>query len=72
VILLKANKKDYSLPKVYRVISLLNCLGKAFEKTLAIRLSYLAETGGLLQETQIGGRKQKLALDACLLLQSKV
>jgi hypothetical protein len=67
-----ANKKDYSLPKAYRVISLLNCLGKAFEKILATRLSYLAETGDLLQETQIGGRKQKSALDACLLLQSKV
>jgi hypothetical protein len=72
VILPKANKKDYSLPKAYRVISLLNCLGKAFEKILATRLSYLAETGDLLQETQIGGRKQKSALDACLLLQAKV
>ena len=72
VILPKANKKDYSLPKAYRVISLLNCLGKAFEKILATRLSYLAETGDLLQPTQIGGRKQKSALDACLLLQSKV
>lgn len=72
VILPKANKKDYSLPKAYRVISLLNCLGKAFEKILATRLSYLAETGTLLQPTQIGGRKQKSALDACLLVQSKV
>ena len=72
VILPKANKKDYSLLKAYRVISLLNCLGKAFEKILATRLSYLAETGDLLQDTQIGGRKQKSALDACLLLQSKV
>jgi hypothetical protein len=57
VILLKVNKKDYSLLKAYRVISLLNCLGKAFEKILAIRLSYLAETGDLLQKTQIEGRK---------------
>jgi hypothetical protein len=72
VILLKANKKDYSLPKAYRVISLLKCLGKAFKKILATRLSYLAETGDLIQETQIGGRKQKSALDAYLLLQSKV
>jgi hypothetical protein len=39
---------------------------------LATRLSYLAETGDLLQDTQMGGRKQKSALDACLLLQSKV
>jgi hypothetical protein len=72
VILLKVNKKDYSLPKAYRVISLLNCLEKAFEKILATRLSYLAKTGDLLQETHIGGRKQKSTLDAYLLLQSKV
>ena len=56
----------------YRVISLLNCLGKVLEKILATRLSYLAETGELLQDTQIGGRKQRSALDAMLLLQSKV
>ena len=42
------------------------------EKILATRLSYLAETGELLQDTQIGGRKQRSALDAMLLLQSKV
>ncbi|MGG6497472.1 UNVERIFIED_CONTAM: reverse transcriptase domain-containing protein, partial [Bacteroidetes bacterium 56_B9] len=68
VVLPKANKKDYSQPKGYRVISLLNCLGKAYEKILATRLSYLVETGILLQDTQIGGRKQKSTLDACLLL----
>jgi hypothetical protein len=72
VILLKVKKKDYSLLKAYRVISLLNCPGKAFKKILATRLSYLAETGDLLQETQVEGRKQKSALDAYLLLQSKV
>jgi hypothetical protein len=53
-------------------ISVLNGLGKAFEKILATRLSYLAETGDLLRETQRGGRKPKSALNACLLLQSKV
>jgi len=68
VILPKPNKANYSLPKSYRVISLLNCLGKVLEKILATRLSYLAETGDLLQDSQIGGRKQKSALDACLLL----
>jgi hypothetical protein len=72
VILPKAIKRDYSLPMAYKVISLLNCLGKAFEKILAIRLSYLAKTGDLLQEKRIGGRKEKSALDACFLLQSKV
>jgi hypothetical protein len=54
VILLKANKKDYSLLKAYRVISLLNCIGKAFKKILATRLSYLAEIG-----TRNADRRQK-------------
>ena len=72
VILPKANKKDYLLPKSYRPVSLLNCLSKTYEKILATRLSYLAETGNLLQDSQIGGRKQRSALDAMLLLQLKV
>jgi hypothetical protein len=55
VILLKVNRKDYSLLKAYRVISLLNCLENAFKKILAIRLSYLAEAEDLLQVAQIGG-----------------
>ena len=34
-ILKKPNKPDYSLPKAYRVISLLNCLGKVSKRILA-------------------------------------
>jgi hypothetical protein len=41
-ILKKSGKPNYSLPKAYRVISLLNCLGKVSERILAKRLSYLA------------------------------
>ena len=44
VVLPKANKEDYSKLKSYRIISLLNCLGKTLEKILATRLSYLAES----------------------------
>jgi len=47
-ILKKPKKPDYSKPKVYRVILLLNCLGKVSERILARRLSYLAETTTLL------------------------
>lgn len=39
-------KRDYSKPKAYRIISLLNCLGKVSEKILARRLAYLAELPG--------------------------
>ena len=71
-ILKKPKKPDYSLPKAYRVISLLNCLGKVSERILAKRLAYLAETTGLLHESQIGGRLKKSAIDAALLLTNEV
>jgi hypothetical protein len=51
VILKKPKKPDYSALKAYRVISLLNYLGKVLERILAQRLSYLAETTYLLYPT---------------------
>jgi ribonuclease HI len=68
IILKKPGKPDYTQPKAYRVISLLNCLGKTSERILANRLSSLAETTELLHHSQIGGRKGKSAIDAALLL----
>ena len=35
IILRKPNKPNYTIPKAYRVISVLNCLGKVTEKTIA-------------------------------------
>jgi ribonuclease HI len=71
-ILKKPGKPDNSAPKAYRVISLLNCLGKVSERLLAQRLSYLAETTNLLHPSQIGGRLSKSAIDAALLLSNEV
>ena len=71
VILRKENtekKRDYSMPKAYRVISLLNCLGKVAEKIIATRLSHLAEMTDLLFPEQIGGRRARSAIDAALAL----
>ena len=67
-ILKKQGNPDCPIPKSYRVISLLNCLGKVLERIMANRLGHLAETTPLLHPTQIGGRKQKSAVDACLAL----
>ncbi len=72
VILKKPKKPNYLVPKAYRVIALLNCLGKVLERILAQRLSYLAETTHLLYPTQIGGRLKKSAIDAALLLTHEV
>lgn len=67
-VLKKVGKDDYSIPKSYRVISLLNCLGKVSEKIMAYRLGELAETTDLIHPSQLGGRKKKSAIDAALLL----
>ena len=39
---LQKPKRNYTLPKSYRIITLLNCLGKISEKILATRLAYFA------------------------------
>lgn len=71
-ILKKPNKPDYSIPKAFRVISLLNCLGKISERVIAQRLGFLAETTSLLHDSQIGSRAKKSAIDAALLLQNEI
>ena len=73
ILLPKLGKRDYNIPKYYRIISLLNCLGKVLEKLFATRLSYLANiptsnSRNLLDSTQLGGRKQRSAIDTVLLL----
>jgi hypothetical protein len=55
------------------MIALLNCQSKVLEKIIATRLSYLANSGkGLLHSSQLGGRKQRSAVDTVLLLQHYV
>jgi len=67
IILKKPDKPNYSIPKAYRIITLLNCLDKVAEKTIAVRLSYKAEINEkLLDFDQMGGRKQRSAIDAVL------
>ncbi len=67
IILKKPNKSNYSISKAYRIITLLNCLGKVAEKLIAMRLSYTAKTNDkLLDFDQIRGRKQRSAIDAVL------
>ena len=51
---------------------MLNCLGKTLEKILATRLGYLANTTSLLQDSQLGGKKQRSAIDAVLLLLNNI
>ncbi|EPS26195.1 hypothetical protein PDE_01131 [Penicillium oxalicum 114-2] len=57
VVLRKPGKDDYTQPKAYRPITLLNTLGKAIETIIANRLSYLADVHHLLPSRHTGGRK---------------
>ena len=59
VVLRKPGKDDYSMPKSYRPIALLNTLGKALEAIIATRLMYLADHYDLLPQTHIGGRRMR-------------
>ncbi len=53
----KSNKRDRTLVKSYRVITLLNCLGKVVEKVVAKQLSQFCEVNQKLHKGQIGARK---------------
>jgi Reverse transcriptase (RNA-dependent DNA polymerase) len=64
ILLQKLNKSDYSIAKSYRVISLLNCLGKVAEKVAATAIANFYETNELLHKGQFGYRKQRSAINA--------
>jgi len=72
VVLRKPNKPDYSKPKAYRPISLLETISKGLEAVVARRLSYLAETYRLLPENYFGGRPSRSAEQALNLLVEKI
>src|SRR5271163_4584705 len=55
----KPNKEDYTIPKAYRPIALLNIMGKILELVMTRKLSQLIENNNLLSETQMGARKGK-------------
>src|SRR5690606_34763654 len=60
-ILAKPNKPDYQSPKAYRIIALLNCLGKIAEKLVAKCLASLCEAHQVLDQDQMGGRRDRSA-----------
>ncbi len=67
IILKKLNKLNYSISKIYRIITLLNCLNKVVEKIIAVQLFYTAEINDkLLNFDQMKDRKQRLTINAVL------
>lgn len=72
VVLRKPGKDDYTQPKAYRPIALLNTLGKALESIVASRLTYLADTHQLLPSRHTGGRKLASTDHALHLLSQRI
>jgi hypothetical protein len=50
----KPGKEDYSLPKCYRLVALLECLGKLLEKVVAKRIAHDITALSLIPTTQFG------------------
>jgi hypothetical protein len=71
VVLRKPGKPDYSKVKAYRVIALLNCIGKVAEKVVASKLSDIVEHRDLLHAGQFGSRKGRSAVDAVAVLMNR-
>jgi ribonuclease HI len=63
IILPKPGDRDRTLPKSYRPIALLSCLGKGLERLLARRLTYLALHFRILAPDQCGATSRRAATD---------
>ena len=68
----KPNKPDYSNPRAYRLITLLECLAKVLERIVAKRLTFLAGKLNLVSPNQFGGRSNCSTDDAILTFLSDV
>ena len=65
-------KADYTIPKSYRPIALLNMLSKALESIMAEKITYLAKIFSLLPNTQMGACRGKSTESALELLTEQV
>ena len=72
VILNKPNKPDYSVPKAYRPIALMECMGKVFERIVAKRVNNDIEAHGLLSMSQFGSRPAHCTVDAVATLVHRI
>ena len=72
VVLRKPGKDDYSQPKAYRPIALLNTIGKLLETIIARRMSALAERRDMLPDTHMGGRRLRSTDHACHYLVERI
>jgi len=67
IALKKPNKPDYTQPRAYCLITLLECIGKLLEKVVAHRLTYLTGQYNLISGSQFGDRANFSTSDAILI-----
>lgn len=68
----KPHKDDYTTPKAYRPIALLNTIGKLMDVIIARRISYVTEEHQLLPDTHIGCRKGRSTEHALHIIIEKI
>ena len=68
----KPGKADYTVPKAFRPISLLQTISKGLEAVVAARLSYLTEKFHLLPPNHFGGRPRRSAEHALNVLVERI
>ncbi|GBE90187.1 hypothetical protein SCP_1900360 [Sparassis crispa] len=61
-----SGKKDYTLPRAYRLIQLLDCLGKVLKRLQAQCLAHYATAFNLVSPSQFGARPGSSTTDAIL------
>ena len=72
VILCKPGKPDYSVPKAYHPIALLNTTAKLLSAIVADRTSYILESHNLFPSTHFGGRPGRSMEDSLHLLENTI
>ena len=72
VVLRKPGKPDYTVPKAYRPIALLNSTCKLLMAVVAEELTYLLEQHSLLPGTHFGGRPGRSTTDSLHLLEETI
>ena len=59
VVIPKSNKTLYNSPKLFRLIVLLNTMGKLIKKVIGERLQFLTTSNDFIHPSQLGGLKFK-------------
>ena len=68
IIILKPNKESYNSSKSFRLIVLLNMIGKLIEKVIGERLQFHAIMNDFIYFSQLGGLKKQLTINAGIVL----